>query len=603
MHLLIAAVLPLLATAQTLTTTSITTSVTTATLTSTLPGAICSLRRMGCPIPEEYVDANYAILGNESGTGACQAKGTGSNRYFEFGVDECNATVVIDSAGGTESYTATLVPNIALGGIVFVEWPDIVCSCEVDMVGTVIATVVEVVDNTEQANIEGRSEFEPAMALYPDDTFAAPLPDVGGGFSVSSQRFFLGISSNSTDDIIGVVACNAAPTAAATDPFTQKVWEASCPVGPFDAGYHEHAPTNELHLSMRAFKFAGLDEVVLTCTIIRCPQEPCGVCDSDLRRRLQSGDAVDATVTRGLKLKAGPESNALVLPGVVPEDSLTSLFSLTAEKRSLSEALEASVTLLNCPVSSEDRYVGALEKALEAWLSMPDVELAVLEVMASGIRGASRLRRRLQSGAGLTGSADAVVVKFELVPTAQEDADDALARIMGVLAVKSAEDLATVISSTLESTFGGQVANLRVEKGLTQRRADRQVAEPEDSDQDSGKVDVVITVVVGAAALILGACLVCCGLVVAHCLRLRYLAACQKNRGHADASAASAEAPAIAGEADEADEAAPHGGLELGSTAEEELVGDTIIPAGESAPPAGGAETVQMSFVEISTVV
>merc|ERR1719158_1138708 len=125
--------------------------------------ATCSMRRMVCPVPEEHVDGNYVILGNETGGGECQSNRTANQTLFDFSVDGCNATVAVDDTSGSEFYTVTLVPYIAFGGLDFIEWPDIVCSCEVDFKGTVVAVAVEVVDNTEAESFVGRSGFSPFM--------------------------------------------------------------------------------------------------------------------------------------------------------------------------------------------------------------------------------------------------------------------------------------------------------------------------------------------------------------------------------------------------------------------------------------------------------
>merc|ERR1719336_2453282 len=439
--------------------------------------ATCSMRRMHCPIPDDHFDGNYVILGNESKAGNCTDTISGGQKFFDFGVDECNATVVRNEVTGSELYSVVLVPFVPVGGLSFMDHPDIHCSCEVDYRGTVMSVVVEVVDQQEAENIDGRSDFLPSMRMYPNDSFIEPLPEVGGGVSVNSERFFLKIVSNTSTDPIGVQRCTAAPTANASDPYLQIIKEDFCPQVPFDMQIHEHSVSGELHTSMRAFKFAGLDEVVLTCTIIRCAQEPCGVCTTGGGRRLQSGASVEATAVRGLSMTAGLGSNALTLPAVLSPDSFTIIYSNT-ERLASSAYLESSVIMINCLVSSDTSFVNSLQISLGKWLGMTDVVLTVLEVSAAGIRDSSQLWRRLQgSDAPSTTSADAVAVKFGMVPAAQ-NGNDMLTDIEAVFAVREEEALAPFVSAELQSSFGKEVEITRVLKGLLVRREAIGTAEP-----------------------------------------------------------------------------------------------------------------------------
>jgi hypothetical protein len=228
------------------------------------------------------------------------------------------------------------------------------------------------------------------------------------------------------------------------------------------------------------------------------------------------------------------------MPGVVDQGSLSSFFVSSPQRQTPSVALESSVTLLNCPVSSEGSFVRALQSALEAWLGMDDVEVTILEVLATGSRGASRLRRRLQGGA----PADAVVVRFELAPTSQEgdDADYTMARLQAVLSIKTSEALAEAVSTELETALGGRVENLLAEKGPVERR----VAEPEvPSDGGAGSFDVLFVAVAAGAGTIFGACLVCCGCIVWRALSMKL----QANTPAAEAATTAAEAATTAAEA------------------------------------------------------
>lgn len=153
----------------------------------------------------------------------------------------------------------------------------------------------------------------------------------------------------------------------------------------------------------------------------------------------------------------------------------------------------------------------------------------------------------------MTSAADAVVVKFEMVPATWTDAGDALAHIQGVLAVKRAEDLADAVISELVRTFGGQVENLHVEKGLVERRVVSPTAEPKAPEAGCGEVDgfvVGVAAVAGLvlAGLVLGACLVCSGFLVWRCIRPRRKEANRTDQGQANAPAAAAEAAATADE-------------------------------------------------------
>jgi len=117
-----------------------------------------------------------------------------------------------------------------------------------------------------------------------------------------------------------------------------------------------------------------------------------------------------------------------------------------------------------------------MEISVEKWLGMKDVVITVVDIAAAGIQDGQR--RRLEQSAVLsTRSAEAVVVKYEMVPMGQ-GGDDALARIEAVLAMRDVEEFAEIASGELQIVFGEQKDNVQVRKGLLVNRTISATAEP-----------------------------------------------------------------------------------------------------------------------------
>jgi len=482
-----------------------------------MPEATCAMRRMKCPIPQQYKNANYVIMGNENANGTCQASEEGGIAFFDFSVDDCNATI-LERDDGHEQYTARLVPHIGFGGLVFVEWPDIVCFCEVDVEGNVVAVALEVEDNDDEATMAGYSAFEPKMVLYPDASFARPLEIVdgqgGAGYTVSSERFFLGISSNTTADIIGVQSCTATPLDPAMAPFQQTLWERFCPQDPFDMKLHEDAPTNEVHASLRAFKFAGVEEVSLACTIIRCASEPCGVCEGANQRRLQLPGAARRlqpapkveVVSQTLRLSVKPGSHALALPTVISPSDFDVIHQSKRDFKAV--ALVGSIKVFNFVASWDKKYVELMAQAVETWLGVPGVTLTVWEISAASFQAPEAKLRRLGS-AFVSGAAEAVELKFDMVPTKQATSgiEDELARLVSLYSLRETTALKVALNKELYEVTGKKVASLEVFKGLVMRRQveDEEGSSPalaqQAADHDSLRLKEPATIVAACAGL------------------------------------------------------------------------------------------------------
>jgi len=268
---------------------------------------------MVCPVPKGFVAGNYTILGNESRRAPCDVQGSGSDLRFDFAISECNISSVIDEVYGNVTYIATLVPNIQAGGVLFTDWPTVVCTCDVKVRASVQKTITGVVPTDRQAHVDGESGFTPVLKIYPNINFDIALA-AGQAYPIDVGRFFMEVASGSIEDHLSVLNCTASPSASMDDEHAQVLWRDHCPVGPFDAHYHPHALTSQLHLSTRSFKFSGLAQVFLSCTILRCLAAPCGTCVSG--RRMMSDSIGTTSASAGIWWQMLSDENVLILPAL-----------------------------------------------------------------------------------------------------------------------------------------------------------------------------------------------------------------------------------------------------------------------------------------------
>jgi len=260
---------------------------------TTLPAAECSVDRMVCPVPEEQAAYNYTILGSEDAGGSCSMQASGSSRFFDFGITECNISVVVDAAGERTHY-ATLVPAVSPGGLELLDLPSILCVCDVAMRAQASATISKVVSADLRKDVEGASAFAPELRLFPNASFAAPL--AAGEPMPRTTQFFFEVSTPNAADHVGILNCSTAPTADEHDARARELVDDGCAAGVFGVSVVA-ASANMLRLSTRAFKFSGTPDVHIRCVAVRCASSPCGSCTSS--RRLSQGQPDQGQVAFG----------------------------------------------------------------------------------------------------------------------------------------------------------------------------------------------------------------------------------------------------------------------------------------------------------------
>mmetsp|Transcript_82562 Transcript_82562/g.256456 ORF Transcript_82562/g.256456 Transcript_82562/m.256456 type:complete len:750 (+) Transcript_82562:56-2305(+) len=401
-------------TSSTTTRTTVTSSMT-ATMTvtaTTTPGVGCSATRLYCPLPPGSAGA-YSLQGSQSAGAACQSQSGGGLFYFDVVVNDCNVTREVTQT--KVIYTATMVWSPPLGSLVFDQaFPTIECRCEYSTMGTAQSkgAVVELQPAPGgNSTISGESQFDPVLRIYTDSSFSQAL---SGGQALPSNvgRFHLEAWSPNLGDVVGLVDCTAAPSSIAADPYAQPLLQASCPVAGFDLQTSPTTATNEARFSTRLFKFAGMQEVYFTCSVLRCTSKPCGVCV----RRLEDGAArrlaVTARTTVAAKLPSDTSgAPTLVLPAAVFAERLSPVWVPSGA------VVPGSLRLYGWPGVEAGKLAEAAGKLTAQTLGVPVQSVRVLRIATTTGSG---LQRRLmpQPGrrtSGAIAAAEALVLDFEVV--------------------------------------------------------------------------------------------------------------------------------------------------------------------------------------------